>query len=51
VLLENARLPLKYLLRAASLESKASTGAADINKFYGETAPNFLRPANVLEAS
>lgn len=43
VLLESERLPLKYLLRAASLESKASTGAADINKFYGETAPNFLR--------
>ena len=42
VLLEAERLPLKYLLRAASLESKASTGAADVNKFYGETAPNFL---------
>lgn len=43
VLLEAERLPLKYLLRAASLESKARTGAADVNKFYGETAPNFLR--------
>ncbi len=42
-LLEAERLPAKYLLRAGSLESKASTGAADINKFYGETAPNFLR--------
>ncbi|MBY0318677.1 MAG: hypothetical protein K2X72_08145 [Reyranella sp.] len=42
-LLQAERLPLKYLLRAASLESKASTGAADVNKFYGETAPNFLR--------
>lgn len=41
-LLEAERLPLKYLLRAASLESKARTGAADVNKFYGETAPNFL---------
>lgn len=43
VLLEAERLPLKCLLRAASLESKARTGAADVNKFYGETAPNFLR--------
>ncbi|MDC0661663.1 IucA/IucC family protein [Marinobacter sp. SS21] len=43
VLLQAERLPAKYLLRAGSLESKASTGAADINKFYGETAPNFLR--------
>lgn len=43
VLVEAERLPLKYLLRAASLESKANTGAADVNKFYGETAPNFLR--------
>ncbi|UXC90273.1 hypothetical protein EGM87_14650 [Sphingobium sp. RSMS] len=42
-LLEAERLPLKYLLRAASLESKAQTGAADVNKFYGLTAPNFLR--------
>lgn len=42
-LLEAERLPLKYLLRAASLESKVQTGAADVNKFYGLTAPNFLR--------
>lgn len=42
-LLQAERLPLKYLLRAASLESKASTGATDVNKFYGETALNFLR--------
>lgn len=44
-LLEAERLPLKYLLRAASLESKTQTGAADVNKFYGLTAPNFLRLA------
>ena len=44
-LLEAERLPLKYLLRAASLESKAQTGTADVNKFYGVTAPNFLRLA------
>lgn len=43
VLLEEETLPAKYLLRAGSLESKAATGAADINKFYGQTAPNFLR--------
>lgn len=44
-LLEAERQPLKYLLRAASLESKACTGAADVNKFYGTTAPNVLRGA------
>lgn len=42
VLLKEDTLPAKYLLRAGSLESKAATGAADINKFYGQTAPNFL---------
>lgn len=42
-LLEAERLPLKYLLRAASLESKAQTGTADVNKYYGVAAPNFLR--------
>ena len=26
-----------------SLESKTNTGATDINKFYGKSAPNFLR--------
>lgn len=45
MLLEAERLPLKYLLRAASLEGKARTGAVDINKFYGTTAPNILRDA------
>lgn len=45
VLLEDELLHAKYLLRAGSLESKARTGAADINKFYGKTAPNFLRSA------
>ncbi|KAB7772283.1 IucA/IucC family siderophore biosynthesis protein [Xanthomonas maliensis] len=34
------RLPVKYLLSAGSLLSKAQTGAADINKFYGDSAPN-----------
>lgn len=43
VLLEEQQTYLKYLLRAASLENKACTGAADVNKFYGKTAPNVLR--------
>lgn len=48
VLLEAETLPAKYLLRAGSLESKSATGAADINKFYGQTAPNFLRVGGAL---
>lgn len=43
VLLEDEQTYLKYLLRAASLENKESTGATDVNKFYGKTAPNLLR--------
>ncbi|MCC4600114.1 IucA/IucC family protein [Xanthomonas melonis] len=39
-LLAAPRLPVKYLLSAGSLLSKQLTGAADINKFYGESAPN-----------
>lgn len=42
-LLEDDYLYVKYLLRADSLESKTNTGATDINKFYGKSAPNFLR--------
>lgn len=42
-LLDAPRLPVKYLLSAGSLLSKAASGAADINKFYGESAPNFMR--------
>ncbi|SBV50568.1 hypothetical protein XBLMG947_1348 [Xanthomonas bromi] len=34
------RLPVKYLLSAGSLLSKQLTGATDINKFYGNSAPN-----------
>lgn len=41
-LLERDFLDAKYLLTAGTLASKASTGAQDINKFYGRTAPNFL---------
>lgn len=44
VLLEDDRLHIKYLLIAATLAEKDETGAADVNKFYGRSAPNFLRP-------
>jgi len=43
VLLEADRLPIKYLLSAATLLDKSETGARDVNKFYGNTAPNFLK--------
>ncbi|MCL1559915.1 IucA/IucC family protein [Xanthomonas nasturtii] len=39
-LLAAPRLPVKYLLSAGSLLSKQRTGATDINKFYGDSAPN-----------
>jgi hypothetical protein len=45
VLLDADRLHVKYLLIAATLSDKADTGASDVNKFYGCSAPNFLRPA------
>lgn len=41
-LLDAPKLPVKYLLSAGSLFSKAHSGAADINKFYGYSAANFL---------
>lgn len=41
-LLHAARLPVKYLLSAGSLLSKRATGVADINKYYGDSAPNFM---------
>ncbi|MBS7661742.1 IucA/IucC family siderophore biosynthesis protein [Pseudomonas lalucatii] len=41
-LLDSPQLPVKYLLSAGSLLSKAQSGAADINKFYGYSAANFL---------
>lgn len=43
VLLENERQYIKYLLTAATLSEKSVTGADDVNKFYGMSAPNFLR--------
>lgn len=49
-LLDSPYLPVKYLLSAGSLFSKerlnnAGGGAADINKFYGYSAANFLLEA------
>ncbi|MBH3421096.1 IucA/IucC family siderophore biosynthesis protein [Pseudomonas gessardii] len=41
-LLDRPKLPVKYLLSAGSLFSKAHSGASDINKFYGYSAANFL---------
>ena len=41
--LEAARLPGKSMLTAGTLRDKARTGAADINKYYGVTGPNYLR--------
>ncbi len=43
VLLEDEHLYIKYLLIAATLFEKKATGAADVNKFYGRSAPNFLK--------
>lgn len=45
VLLDDERLYLKCLLVAATLAEKTETGATDVNKFYGHSAPNFLRGA------
>lgn len=45
LLLVEDRLYVKYLLVAATLAEKMETGAVDINKFYGRSAPNFLKPA------
>lgn len=44
VLLQDERQYAKYLLIAATLAEKSDTGAADVNKYYGHSAPNFLRP-------
>jgi siderophore synthetase component len=43
VLLQDERLYIKYLLVAATLYAKELTGATDVNKHYGHSAPNFLR--------
>ena len=43
VLLEDRNWYIKYLLCAGSLLSKEQSGATDINKFYGKSAPNTLK--------
>nr|WP_266159021.1 IucA/IucC family protein [Dyella silvatica] len=43
-------LPVKYLLSAGSLLSKQATGATDINKFYGDSGPNFMLTAGTKSA-
>jgi hypothetical protein len=42
LLIDRPSLPVKYLLSAGSLFSKQQSGAADINKYYGYSAANFL---------
>ncbi|WP_172564968.1 IucA/IucC family protein [Vibrio navarrensis] len=42
LLQEAPDLYAKYLLSSGSLLSKEASGASDINKFYGLSAPNFL---------
>jgi hypothetical protein len=41
--LEADRLPGKAMLTAGTLQTKARSGATDINKFYGTTGPNYLK--------
>lgn len=43
MLLQEDSLYVKYLLVAATLVDKQTTGATDVNKYYGRSAPNFLR--------
>jgi siderophore synthetase component len=42
-LFEAPRLPVKTMVTAGTLLPKERTGARDINKHYGATAPNYLR--------
>ncbi|MEZ8824405.1 IucA/IucC family protein [Vibrio amylolyticus] len=42
LLFGSPNLYAKYLLSSGSLLSKEASGASDINKFYGLSAPNFL---------
>jgi siderophore synthetase component len=50
-LLDSPTLPVKYLLSAGSLFSKAQSGAEDINKYYGYSAANFLLGAPLCRAN
>lgn len=42
-LLDDEYLYVKYLLVAATLADKQVTGVTDVNKYYGRSAPNFLK--------
>lgn len=42
LLFDSPDLYAKYLLSSGSLLSKEASGASDINKYYGLSAPNFL---------
>ena len=42
LLFDSPNLYAKYLLSSGSLLSKETSGASDINKYYGLSAPNFL---------
>lgn len=42
--LDAERLTAKSMLTAGTLVAKERTGARDINKYYGTTGPNYLRP-------
>jgi siderophore synthetase component len=50
-LFDAPRLPVKYLLSAGSLLSKDATGATDIQKFYGNSAPNFMLGARRTQSA
>jgi siderophore synthetase component len=41
--LDADRLPGKAMLTAGTLQTRARSGARDINKFYGTTGPNYLK--------
>ncbi|MCC7007009.1 MAG: siderophore biosynthesis protein [Ottowia sp.] len=45
ILLEDDTLYIKYLLVAATLIDKQTSGSLDVNKHYGRSAPNFLLEA------
>jgi hypothetical protein len=44
LVLDADRLPVKTMVTAGTLLPKHRTGAADINKHYGTTGPNYLLP-------
>ncbi|MBB5133869.1 siderophore synthetase component [Thermocatellispora tengchongensis] len=43
--LDAARLVGKSMITAGTLVAKSRTGAADVNKYYGTSGPNYLRRA------